>query len=255
MDWQAAVALGRAYSATHFSPDEFVELLVALGAGQRPRHATSELLAMAVNATRQVARDRLQEFAYAATGALLADRRHHRRAPQPTLVMTPVEWINDDARGSVDDTQHALVELVASAEREIVLLAPFTVPESIAGVVAPLQFARRGTELNLLVTGSDATITWICKQLQALLPAAVAARTTVHLPRSSEAVWPHAKILLVDGERGYAGSANFTPGGLQHYFELGVVLTSEQAQVVQKHVIPHLMREIFTSSRLLVGPP
>lgn len=44
----------------------------------------------------------------------------------------------------------------------------------------------------------------------------------------------HAKAMLVDGEYGYIGSANLTRQGFSEHFEIGVSLTRDQVQAIER---------------------
>ncbi|NTU33231.1 hypothetical protein HPY27_24050 [Brevibacillus sp. HB1.1] len=50
----------------------------------------------------------------------------------------------------------------------------------------------------------------------------------------NERLWFHAKLLLVDAEKGYMGSANFSKGGLDEQFELGTPLGANYAKPLTK---------------------
>ncbi len=46
----------------------------------------------------------------------------------------------------------------------------------------------------------------------------------------------HAKFMLVDGQRGYLGSANFSVNGLERNLELGTGLSEEEARILDELV-------------------
>jgi len=46
----------------------------------------------------------------------------------------------------------------------------------------------------------------------------------------------HAKCIVVDGKTGYLGSANFSVGGLDRHFEIGVALSSSSAAALDNLV-------------------
>jgi phosphatidylserine/phosphatidylglycerophosphate/cardiolipin synthase-like enzyme len=44
----------------------------------------------------------------------------------------------------------------------------------------------------------------------------------------------HAKVVVVDGERGYLGSANLSRSGLSSNFEIGTALAHDQAETLDR---------------------
>jgi phosphatidylserine/phosphatidylglycerophosphate/cardiolipin synthase-like enzyme len=69
----------------------------------------------------------------------------------------------------------------------------------------------------------------------------------------------HAKCIVVDGKRGYLGSANFSTSGLERNLELGVALSTEEAAALDgliTHLEAHGDLDDCTSNILVnVGAP
>lgn len=60
--------------------------------------------------------------------------------------------------------------------------------------------------------------------------------------KENNKLWFHAKLLLVDGEKGYLGSANYSERGLSSQFELGVPLSATQTKNLM-NLIDHWINE------------
>jgi len=193
------------------------------------------------------------EFAAACAGALRALRYSEAPSP-PLLLIGPADWIPIQTLGVVSDIQHALVEMVASATELVTLMAPFGTADAIATAIQPLSVLEKtaATKLRLLTSGQPAQVEKLLESLRRSLPASVRSRTSVFLAPPGEVMWPHAKLLLIDDRTGYLGSANFTRGGLDRYFEMGTVLSARQAGLLQRVIVPKLLRDTFTVRREVI---
>lgn len=132
-------------------------------------------------------------------------------------------------------TLGALTQMVAQAQRELVMAAPYTKGDIFGqGILQnALQHAveKRHVELNIVTTGESldslANIAWIA-----------ANRVRVHFfrPKSNlnveQLLGSHAKFCIADGQIAYIGSANLTFLGLHQHLEMGVLLYGELAKQV-----------------------
>ncbi len=64
----------------------------------------------------------------------------------------------------------------------------------------------------------------------------------------------HAKFVVSDGTRGYFGSANLTSLGLGEHFEVGVGLTTQQAQQLMELLDQLREAGLFTLMRAAPRP-
>jgi len=62
------------------------------------------------------------------------------------------------------------------------------------------------------------------------------ARRVRVLRGTEQSAFIHAKLILVDGVRGYLGSANLTLGGLERNFELGIELEASQVSALEQMI-------------------
>lgn len=131
-----------------------------------------------------------------------------------------------------------LLELCGHASRRIVLLSPFIESEGIEWLIPGLRSAiQRGVSVDFiskdLEVGSanshavDSLITADQEQTPGSLRI-----FDYYEPSDEREAYPlytlHAKLLLVDGERAYIGSANFTENAFTRYLEVGTILEGDQ---------------------------
>lgn len=251
MSFATAARLAVSLSGSSLSDDEtFLFVLDAARDVEAGPHGRSELRTLAA-ATAKASGLSPEQFAAAAAGARAALRRGETSLNIPLLLLGPAQWIRPEMLTWATDIEHAIVELVASAQTLVTLMAPFGTADAIASTVRPLSAVGGVAHLRLLTAGDPAHVAALERDLRGTLPKSVLARTTLHLRSPGHGPWPHAKLLLVDGLRGYLGSANFTTGGLERYFEIGVTLSTPQAVAIENHLVPTLLAEIFTEQRRL----
>lgn len=245
MSFDLAAELATEFRKTTVTEAELYRLLAG-GQPEAGRGISPELRRLASSITSASTMSRV-EFAAACAGALRALRYGDAPSP-PLLLIGPADWIPRQTMGVVSDIQHALVEMVASATELVTLMAPFGTADAIATALQPLSVlgGTATTRLQLLTAGRPAQVEALLERLRQSLPASVRGRTAVFLAPPGEAMWPHAKLLLVDDRTGYLGSANFTQGGLGRYFELGTVLSAKQAGLLQRVIVPKLLGDTFT---------
>lgn len=124
-------------------------------------------------------------------------------------------------------TAGVLLELVDRADRELLLATPFVDPQAVDFLSdALLAAGRRGARTRVVTsTGQarhfeDVARRWVSEDRAPL-------RVT-EMQTELSALGSHAKVVLVDGERGYVGSANLTAAGLGRHIEIGVELAGVQ---------------------------
>lgn len=145
-------------------------------------------------------------------------------------------------------TLGALTQMVAQAQHELVMAAPYIKGEILGqGILQnALQHAveKRHVELNIVTTGesldSFTNITWI-----------MANRARVHFfcPKGNvdieQNLGSHAKFCIADGQIAYIGSANLTFLGLHQHLEMGVLLHGELAKQVSDFWRLSVINEFF----------
>ena len=104
--------------------------------------------------------------------------------------------------------------------------------------------AQQGAWIRLVTSDLDISGTANRRAIMALLKGddgdLIRARLRVlKLSRSALNGLIHAKCIVVDGKRGYLGSANFSTSGLERNLELGVALSTEAAAALDG-LIAHL---------------
>lgn len=132
--------------------------------------------------------------------------------------------------GIVRRTGATLRELIASARQEVRLYAPFTTATGLHILEEALvHAARHGARIELTVPDQDEPRR-LLRHLSAELIDAI--RLGWLIPGVP---WPHLKVVLVDGEAAYVGSANLTRAGLAGgNLELGVLIRGMETQKVSR---------------------
>lgn len=133
-------------------------------------------------------------------------------------------------------TAGVLLELVDRARRELLVTAPFVDPHAVDFLADALVSAgRRGAETRIVTSvGQSASFHELARRWGTDAHATLRV-TEVHTQLSS--LGSHAKVLVVDGERGYVGSANLTAPGLGRHIELGVELSGAQVTELAKVLV------------------
>lgn len=148
------------------------------------------------------------------------------------------------------DLRMAVFNLIASAQRRLVLISPYWDNETV-GDLTPL-LARRiaaGATVDLLGRsyGGDASGIALATLAQALTRTArrvfVWYRTAERDPFGSETF--HCKVAVADDERAYVGTANFTLSGFRSRLELGTLLTGVPARSTAS-VVETLLTSVAT---------
>jgi phosphatidylserine/phosphatidylglycerophosphate/cardiolipin synthase-like enzyme len=148
------------------------------------------------------------------------------RADRVRLVLSP-----DNAAGE-------LVELVSSAEEELLVAQPTVEPRG-ALVEAAVAAARRGVEVRLLLGGA-----WYLREENRRVARRLRARAAREdLPLAVRLADPrgrygvlHVKGILVDGERAFVGSVNWNPTALHENREVGLVVADARVASYYRRV-------------------
>jgi phosphatidylserine/phosphatidylglycerophosphate/cardiolipin synthase-like enzyme len=139
--------------------------------------------------------------------------------------------------GGLDGIRHrtaeSLLSLLIRARRRVRLFAPF-VDEPGLRAIAPGMAAATRRKVHIDVAIREQTRPLV----EAVLPPVVASMgdprmLQMHVLANDE-VFPHLKVLSVDGAWAYIGSANLTWAALIHNVELGVLVDGDEVVVLDQ---------------------
>lgn len=136
----------------------------------------------------------------------------------------------------VRQTAGVLLELVDRAREEVRLAAPFVDPHAVGFLTESLIAAgRRGVDVSVVTSvGQGARFTEMAERWRAEGRAGL---SVTEVQTDVSPLGSHAKVLVVDGERGYVGSANLTAAGLGRHVEIGVELAGPQVAELTKVLV------------------
>lgn len=151
-----------------------------------------------------------------------------------------------------------LLELCGEASRRIILFSPFIESEGIEWLVPGLRAAiQRGISVYF-ISGDLADGSPNSHALDSLIATDRGQNPgslrifDYYEPSDAEESYPkytlHAKLLLVDRERAYMGSANFTENAFTRYLETGVILEGDQVgglTDLAEHVLSESAQQIY----------
>ena len=130
-------------------------------------------------------------------------------------------------------------KLASSAKRRLTMVSPYLSPAGFQLFREPfIQAATAGAWIRL-ITGdlkNRGGLNW--KSVNGVLGKAgdPLLRERLRVLTSKEHFCPllHAKLIVVDGNAGYLGSANLSASGLTHNFEIGVSQARRQAAAIEQ---------------------
>jgi phosphatidylserine/phosphatidylglycerophosphate/cardiolipin synthase-like enzyme len=138
-------------------------------------------------------------------------------------------------RPAMRRTAGLIVEQIERARRSLLLAAPFVDASALQFLGPPLLTAAgRGVQVRMLTSADFAPVVrelgdrWPTNCAGGPLIVATAPTTTLSTLGS------HAKVVVVDDERAYVGSANLTAAGLGRHVELGVEIEGTQVQELSR---------------------
>ena len=135
------------------------------------------------------------------------------------------------------DLDQLLRDLILSANSTALLVAPYLSASGMRSIKDALAVAARKGAFIRIVTGAlDANGGLNRRALAELVDGesgiTIGSRLRVLCASSPLPELVHAKLIVVDGARGYLGSANLSRRGLEFNFEIGVSLNSYQAKTI-----------------------
>lgn len=157
-------------------------------------------------------------------------------------------------RPAMRRTAGVIVNQIERARRTLLLAAPFVDASALQFLGPPLLTAAgRGVQVRMLTSAGSAPVVrelggrWRADCLGGPLVVAAAPTTTMSTLGS------HAKVVVVDDERAYVGSANLTAAGLGRHVELGVEI--EGAEVQELGRLLHGLSRLGRIDRYPPAPP
>lgn len=174
---------------------------------------------------------------------------------QVELVLTVPQTLGSEMAylAQARTTLGALTQMVAQAQNELVMAAPYIKGEIFGqGILyTALQHAvdKRKVELNIVTTGENLgnfiDIPWI---------SANKGRVHFFRPKSNidleQHLGSHAKFCISDQQLAYVGSANLTFLGLHQHLEMGVLLYGELATQVYNFWKLLITNKFFVSEEI-----
>lgn len=158
-------------------------------------------------------------------------------------------------RERLGDLDQLLRDLILSARTSVLIVAPYLSPAGMRALKNSLGVAAQNGAAVRLVTGDlDADEEQNRKAVRELISGDVgqliAGRLRVLTAAESMPVLLHAKLIVIDGSRGYLGSANLSWRGMESNFEIGVSLGERQAESLEDLISYFDARSMLTEIRL-----
>jgi phosphatidylserine/phosphatidylglycerophosphate/cardiolipin synthase-like enzyme len=126
-------------------------------------------------------------------------------------------------------TAGVLLDLVDRATHEIRLAAPFVDANAVEFLAESLLGAGRRSVSVTIITSAGQGVHFVrLAQRWGENPAVRGRLRVCELRTHLSSLGSHAKIIVVDAEHGYVGSANLTAAGLGRHVEIGVELAGPQ---------------------------
>lgn len=152
------------------------------------------------------------------------------------------EELRERLPGGLGDLRSAVVNLIASAEKRIVLASPFWDEETVDELFGLLsRRAAAGVRIDLLgravggPSSSGIALKSLADHLDPDLTKAVSWFRSASKDRFGSETF-HFKVAIADGARAYLGTANFTSPSLRSRMELGIVASGGLASTLEKLV-------------------
>lgn len=181
--------------------------------------------------------------------------KDHVWAPKqrrPQLFASPPELIPRKLAADIDDIRNLLINLIGNAKKSIVILSPYTTPVALSDILQPLLVNNKSENIKIevYIANSLENANKQIRSLTKMIPEEFTRRISFYYrsndPHTDDSIL-HAKILIVDDDKGYLGSANFTEQGLQRHFELGIEMNNQQAKLASQMLKQLVHLKVFLS--------
>jgi len=135
------------------------------------------------------------------------------------------------------DLDHFLRELIVSARSSILIVTPYLSPVGVVSLRSALAVsAQNGAWIKLVTSDVQNREGQNKRAIQELVDGEegklIIQRIRILSDTRTEPIFFHSKVVVVDGERGYLGSANLSWSGLSNNFEIGTALAPSQAETL-----------------------
>lgn len=149
------------------------------------------------------------------------------------LIITMPATVSED---NTPPTLLAFAQIIAAARNKLLLISPYLDDKGVEKLISPLQEAKnRGVYLMLITRetaerqpgrtlGLEALFSMFAGQIE-VRDYHTKAKGLAHYTSV------HAKLIQADDQIGYVGSAELRGNALEKNFEMGVILTQEQAKL------------------------
>jgi hypothetical protein len=135
-------------------------------------------------------------------------------------------------------TAGVLLDLVDGATQEVRLAAPFVDVDAVEFLADSLLGAGRRSATVIVITSVGQSVHFLELARRWNAGPEVRGGLRVHEVQTHlSSLGLHAKVLVVDSERGYVGSANLTAAGLGRHVEIGVELAGPQVAALTRVLV------------------
>jgi phosphatidylserine/phosphatidylglycerophosphate/cardiolipin synthase-like enzyme len=140
-------------------------------------------------------------------------------------------------RDAFGDLDQLLRDVVVSAKRQLVLVAPYLSAGGMRGLLNVMAVAAQsGASLKLITSeldGDEGRNRLAIREIfSGEFGATIGPHVRVLTNSPSFHALIHAKVVVADGRRGYLGSANVSWRGMESNLEIGVELNAHQARAL-----------------------
>ncbi len=137
-------------------------------------------------------------------------------------------------RNQFRNLDHFIRELIVSARFRLLIVVPYLSPAGVNSLRSAMAVAaQNGVWIRVLTGDLNDAEGWNRRALREMVSGeeGILIRKRIRILTGTQAlpILFHAKSIIVDGERGYLGSANLSFSGLSKNFEVGTALDASQA--------------------------
>jgi phosphatidylserine/phosphatidylglycerophosphate/cardiolipin synthase-like enzyme len=150
--------------------------------------------------------------------------------PFPALVATLPSELRALLRPPpLRQTAGVLLDLIDRATKEIRLAVPFVDPDAVAFLAdSLLGAARRSVDVTVITSLGQSVHFAELGRRWSVDHEACGRLRVAEVQTHLSSLGSHAKVVVIDSQRGYVGSANLTAAGLGRHVEIGVELAGPQ---------------------------
>lgn len=152
-----------------------------------------------------------------------------------------------------------MVNEISASQRRIVFLAPYFTESGIRQLIQSIT-AVLSNKSNIIIDFivsdvesrmNKAAFEYLLQNLEFKNSGGNEVRIYEPINKEINNLWFHAKLLLIDNEKGYLGSANFSERALNTQFELGVILDKEQVFPIMELIDYWIKNKTFVLHKII----